>query len=104
MSRRSIRGYTSAGEASPKRARQRLATKRWKRGPTAQADAASEGDLVGRLDAGDRATWGPLALGATLAIAGLYQLTPLKRVCLDHCRSPMGRQTRSSSIRFSATL
>jgi predicted metal-binding membrane protein len=42
------------------------------------------------LDAGDRATWGPLALGATLATAGLYQLTPLKRVCLDHCRSPMG--------------
>ena len=21
-------------------------------------------------------------------MAGLYQLTPLKRVCLDHCRSP----------------
>jgi predicted metal-binding membrane protein len=54
------------------------------------AAVAGGSDLVGRLDAGDRATWGPLALGATLAMAGLYQLTPLKRVCLDHCRSPMG--------------
>jgi predicted metal-binding membrane protein len=25
-----------------------------------------------------------------LGLAGLYQLTPLKRVCLDHCRSPFG--------------
>ena len=29
-------------------------------------------------------------LGATLFIAaGLYQLTPLKRTCLNHCRSPL---------------
>ncbi len=54
------------------------------------AAVASGSDLVGRMGAGDRATWGPLALGVTLAVAGLYQLTPLKRVCLDHCRSPMG--------------
>jgi predicted metal-binding membrane protein len=47
-------------------------------------------DLAGRLDAGDRETWAPLALGAVLVVAGLYQLTPLKRVCLDHCRSPLG--------------
>lgn len=47
-------------------------------------------DLAGRLDAGDRATWAPLVLGAVLVVAGLYQLTPLKRVCLDHCRSPFG--------------
>ena len=45
-------------------------------------------DLAGRLGAADRATWAPLALGAVLIVAGLYQLTPLKRVCLDHCRSP----------------
>jgi predicted metal-binding membrane protein len=45
-------------------------------------------DLVGRLDAPARATWGPLALGAVLIGAGIYQLTPLKRLCLDHCRSP----------------
>ena len=25
-----------------------------------------------------------------LVVAGLYQLTPLKRVCLRHCRSPLG--------------
>jgi len=36
----------------------------------------------------ERARWAPLALGSTLAAAGLYQLTPLKRVCLTHCRSP----------------
>ena len=28
-------------------------------------------------------------LGATLIAAGLYQFTPLKRVCLRHCRSPL---------------
>lgn len=54
------------------------------------AAVAGVSDLAGRLDAGDRSTWGPLALGATLATAGLYQLTPLKHMCLDHCRSPMG--------------
>ena len=46
-------------------------------------------DLAGRLGAAERATWGPLALGAVLIGAGLYQLTPLKRLCLDHCRSPL---------------
>jgi predicted metal-binding membrane protein len=46
-------------------------------------------DLVGRLEATARATWGPLALGEVLIGAGLYQLTPLKRLCLDHCRSPL---------------
>lgn len=54
------------------------------------AAVAAGSELVGRLDAADRVTWGPLALGGTLAMAGLYQLTPLKRVCLDHCRSPIG--------------
>ena len=47
-------------------------------------------ELAGRLSAADRDTWAPLALGAVLGVAGLYQLTPLKRVCLDHCRSPLG--------------
>ena len=46
-------------------------------------------DLVGRLDATARASWGPPALGVVLIGAGLYQLTPLKRLCLDHCRSPL---------------
>lgn len=30
-----------------------------------------------------------LFLGAVLASAGAYQLTPLKNACLGHCRSPM---------------
>ncbi|MGE5104559.1 MAG: DUF2182 domain-containing protein, partial [Betaproteobacteria bacterium] len=28
--------------------------------------------------------------GAVLIVAGVYQLTPVKRMCLDHCRSPLG--------------
>jgi len=32
----------------------------------------------------------PLALGITLILAGLYQFTPLKHVCLRQCRSPWG--------------
>ena len=32
----------------------------------------------------------PAAGAAVLAIAGLYQLTPMKRACLRACRSPLG--------------
>jgi cytochrome c biogenesis protein CcdA len=32
---------------------------------------------------------GPYAVGALIALAGLYELTPLKSVCLRHCRSPL---------------
>jgi len=32
---------------------------------------------------------GPLVTGAAVALAGLYQLTPLKSVCLKHCRTPL---------------
>ena len=46
-------------------------------------------DLATRLDPPQRSHWAPLALGATLAVAGLYQFTSLKRVCLSHCRSPL---------------
>ncbi len=41
----------------------------------------------------------PLATAAVLVIAGLYQFTPLKSVCLRQCRSPMDflmRRWRSS--------
>jgi predicted metal-binding membrane protein len=31
----------------------------------------------------------PAAAGVALMIAGLYQVTPLKRICLRHCRSPL---------------
>ena len=47
-------------------------------------------DVAGQHDAASRQTWAPLAFGTVLVLAGLYQLTPLKRVCLDHCRSPFG--------------
>lgn len=46
-------------------------------------------DAPSFLGSVDRAIWGPLVLGVTLVGAGVYQFTPLKRVCLRHCRSPM---------------
>jgi predicted metal-binding membrane protein len=50
-------------------------------------------DLATGLTSADRASWAPVALGATLLAAGLYQFGPLKRVCLVHCRSPSWRST-----------
>ena len=44
--------------------------------------------LATGLAPAERASFAPIALGATLITAGLYQVTPLKRVCLSHCRSP----------------
>lgn len=41
------------------------------------------------LDLPQRSKWAPLALGATLGVAGLYQFTTLKHICLSHCRSPL---------------
>jgi predicted metal-binding membrane protein len=32
---------------------------------------------------------GPIVAGVAIAVAGLYQLTPLKETCLRHCRGPM---------------
>jgi predicted metal-binding membrane protein len=47
--------------------------------------------LVHALDpaflAWDRA--GPELTGAAIVLAGAYQLTPFKRVCLRHCRTPL---------------
>ena len=37
------------------------------------------------------------ASGAVLLAAGVYQLTPLKRACLRHCRSPMAVFLRTGS-------
>jgi predicted metal-binding membrane protein len=54
----------------------------------------------------DRA--GPYVAGGALAAAGLYQLTPLKRACLRHCRSPLGfvmsrwRSGASGAVRMGA--
>jgi predicted metal-binding membrane protein len=47
-------------------------------------------EIGNRLGAGTRGTVAPLALGATLIVAGLYQLTPLKQACLRQCQSPIG--------------
>jgi len=41
------------------------------------------------LHALDWQAHGPLIAGGAIAAAGIYQLTPLKRVCLRHCRSPL---------------
>lgn len=47
--------------------------------------------IVSALDFGflewDRG--GPYVAGGAVATAGLYQLTPLKEVCLRHCRGPL---------------
>jgi predicted metal-binding membrane protein len=40
----------------------------------------------GFLDWGEQ---GPVVAGLVLVAAGLYELTPLKSVCLKHCRTPL---------------
>jgi predicted metal-binding membrane protein len=47
--------------------------------------------LVGSLDI-DALSWdrgGPYIAGGVIVFAAIYQLTPLKDVCLRHCRSPL---------------
>jgi hypothetical protein len=46
-------------------------------------------DLVYHLGWFQNGAWARLALGVTLTLAGLYQFTPLKRLCLHRCRSPL---------------
>ena len=45
--------------------------------------------LLGFREVSDTATWVPRVGGATLAVAGLYQFTPWKALCLRACRSPL---------------
>ena len=48
--------------------------------------------------------WMQRIVGGTLLAAGLYQLTPLKAVCLRHCRSPLSFfMARTTSLRHGAT-
>lgn len=47
-------------------------------------------ELAGRIGTASRETWGPLALGGVLVLAGVYQFTSIKGVCLRHCQSPVG--------------
>jgi predicted metal-binding membrane protein len=49
---------------------------------------ATVNSISGDLVAWDRA--GRWTAGGTLVIAALYELTPLKDVCLGKCRSPLG--------------
>jgi predicted metal-binding membrane protein len=47
---------------------------------------------LGRATIGDAFAWdtgGPYLAGGLIVAAGIYQLTPLKDVCLRYCRSPM---------------
>ena len=57
-------------------------------GVLAFAIAMAGGGLVGDVLAWDRA--GRWVAGATLLAAAVYELTPLKNVCLGKCRSPLG--------------
>jgi predicted metal-binding membrane protein len=43
--------------------------------------------VAGGVLAWDRA--GPYVAGGAIVVAGLYQLTPVKDVCLRHCRTPL---------------
>jgi predicted metal-binding membrane protein len=47
----------------------------------------------------DSATTMRFVSAAILAAAGLYQLTPIKAVCLRHCRSPLGQLLRYGSVK-----
>jgi predicted metal-binding membrane protein len=57
-------------------------------GVLAFASGAVATGLSGDLLAWDRA--GRWVAGATLLVAAVYELTPLKDVCLGKCRSPLG--------------
>ena len=49
--------------------------------------------VVGHGIAGDFLAWnraGRRVAGATLVLAAVYELTPLKKMCLAKCRSPLG--------------
>jgi predicted metal-binding membrane protein len=53
---------------------------------TASHWALQRAGLISTMMMGSQSRW---LSGAVLIAAGLYQLSPLKNVCLAHCRSPM---------------
>jgi predicted metal-binding membrane protein len=75
-------------------------------GAAAFAVARAGGGILGDVLAWDRA--GRWIAGATLLAAALYELTPLKDVCLGKCRSPLGfllgswRDGRAGALRMGA--
>jgi predicted metal-binding membrane protein len=68
--------------------------------------AVAGGRAVGDVLAWDRA--GRWVAGATLIVAAVYELTPLKDACLGKCRSPLGfllgswRDGRAGAVRMGA--
>ena len=72
----------------------------WSRSRSRAAGSAIAGDVL----AWDRA--GRWVAGATLLVAAVYELTPLKDVCLRKCRSPLGfllgawRDGRAGALRM----
>ncbi|HEX4930831.1 MAG TPA: DUF2182 domain-containing protein [Gaiellaceae bacterium] len=75
-------------------------------GVSAFAVATAGGRISGDVLAWDRA--GRWVAGATLIVAAVYELTPLKDVCLGKCRSPLGfllgawRDGPSGAVRMGA--
>jgi predicted metal-binding membrane protein len=75
-------------------------------GVAAFAIGAALNSISGDLFAWDRA--GRWTAGGTLVVAAVYELTPLKDVCLGKCRSPLGfllgswRDGPSGSLRMGA--
>jgi predicted metal-binding membrane protein len=75
-------------------------------GVVAFAVARAGGGILGDALAWDRA--GRWVAGATLLAAAVYELTPLKDVCLGKCRSPLGfligswRGGRAGALRMGA--
>jgi hypothetical protein len=68
--------------------------------------------LVASHVAGDALAWehaGRAVAGATLILAAVYEVTPLKNACLGKCRSPLGfllgswRDGRRGALRMGAT-
>jgi predicted metal-binding membrane protein len=66
---------------------------------------------AGRAVLGDQLAWdqgGRWLAGGTLLVAAVYELTPLKNVCLAKCRSPLGylmgswRNGRAGALRMGA--
>jgi predicted metal-binding membrane protein len=75
-------------------------------GLVAFAVGSAAGRIGGGVFAWDRA--GQWLAGATIVLAAIYELTPLKDVCLGKCRSPLGfllgswREGRSGAFRMGA--
>jgi predicted metal-binding membrane protein len=75
-------------------------------GVLAFAVATAGGRISGDVLAWDRA--GRWVAGTTLIVAAVYELTPLKDVCLGKCRSPLGfllgswRDGRSGALQMGA--